>query len=88
MSTAIHIENCLNVKISNCSVSGFSKGIHAINSSKVICDNLRTEDCEKGVVLDNCWDSEVSNFNYNSVGYMGFRLRKLSVLINNFMYNN
>lgn len=69
-------------------INGLDVGIKIKNVDKLSLDNLNTINCGKGLVLDNCMNSEISdsNINCNNKSYKPkFRPTKLAFLVSHFM---
>lgn len=86
------MEGCYGGSITNCYFGGNDVAVHISNSTGLYLDNNHIEHCEKGVVLDDCWDTEIVNTYIDSVpintsGFKGLKLKKLTVLIRHYMFN-
>ncbi|WP_131669008.1 right-handed parallel beta-helix repeat-containing protein [Psychrobacter pygoscelis] len=64
---AIHIEGCTNSSITHCYFDGFEIGVSATDSSNIKISNLNINNCKKGIVLNNCLNSEVSELRLHQI---------------------
>jgi len=85
---AIHIEGCTNSSITDCYFDGFDIGVSATDSSNIKIRNLDINNCKKGIVLNNCLNSEVSKLRLHQIALRQdpkFKIKKLSLLIGYWM---
>jgi hypothetical protein len=87
MGTAIHIENCIDIVIENFTAINCTTAVHAENTRLLRINGLNTKECTKGVVLNNCWDSDLKNLNIeNNKNKHFFQEKLLYQLVKYFMY--
>ncbi|MFW1958238.1 right-handed parallel beta-helix repeat-containing protein [Acinetobacter johnsonii] len=86
----IRIDRCKNVRITGGYFEGNDIAVHATNSTEIYMERNQINDCGKGIVLDDCWDSEIKDTYINSItvnpyGFNNFRLKLLARLIRHYM---
>ena len=84
----IRIDQCYDIKITNCNFHNCDIAIEATNSRKVQISKTAITDCEKGIKLNDCWESEVTETqieNYRSSKGI-FKLKPLSAIIRKEIY--
>lgn len=84
---AILMHNCIGGKIIDCSFENFDVAVEATNSRDIQIIGGTINNCDKGIKLDDCWDSGVTEtLINNSRSSDQFRLSFLSAVINYYMY--
>lgn len=81
MAAGIQLTNCKNVFISNCTALHCDIAIEANNSHSVQVDGLNASECSKGIVLNNCWDSDLKNLNIKTRQNSHFKISLLSYTV-------
>lgn len=81
MSAGIKITNCRNIFISNFTSLNRDIAIEANNSHLVQVDGLNASECSKGIVLNNCWDSDLKNLNIKTRQNSHFKISLLSYTV-------
>lgn len=87
MGTAIYVGNSSNVVIKNLTAINCTTAIHAENTHLLQVNGLDAQGCTKGVVLDNCWDSDLKNLTIRNREHSGgVKENLLYKLVKYFMY--
>lgn len=87
MGGGIYIESSTNIVINDVTAINCTTAIYANNTNLLQVNGLNTQGCTKGVVLDNCWDSDLKNLNIESAKNKLFlKENLLSQLVKFFMY--
>lgn len=87
----ILIQGGSNNSIINCTFEGLETAIQATNTHNLKIDTANVVNCEKGIGLNNCWDSKLNNVTIdqplvkNSKSNNRFKLTKLTSLIKYYM---
>ena len=87
MFVAIKVTNCGTVKMSNIKVRNFDTAFICENSSSLQINDFQTENCNKSIVLNECWDSDLKNLNLgNNILLKPHNIKLLSHLIKFYMF--
>ncbi len=87
----IYIEGGSDIFIDNCTFERCDIAIDARNTKNLRVNQAHINDCEKGVKLDDCWDSEINDIYIDkkaykySKGINNFRLTKLTTMVRFYM---
>ncbi|MGY5393843.1 hypothetical protein [Acinetobacter sp. NigerLNRRAM0016] len=77
----ISIDQSYGVTITNVKCSNSDAVIHSKDSRFIRISGVEANSCEKGVILENCWDAEVNNVNITTSNSSLFRKNLLASTI-------
>ena len=83
-----------NNSIINCTFEGLGTAIQATNTHNLKIDTANIINCKKGIGLNDCWDSKVSDVKIdqpllkNSATSNTFRIAKLTALVRHYMIHS
>lgn len=80
-------KNCKNIIISDSKVFNSHTALMVDNSSGIKVNGFQTKNCKKGIVLNECWDSDFRNLNIETdIPSKPVKIKLLSHLIKYYMH--
>lgn len=79
-SCAIEVINSRKGRIEGLSIVGFDIGVKASNSHDLVIENLTTNKCATGIILEDSWGSDIKGVNIKNQPF-GFKLTNLFIAI-------